>query len=80
VRGFAPGGFKNISGVLTLAIWLYGTLVLAERQSGYVIMLLGSILGAVVPIATRGEPGLWAAGLSTPAGSSFGSSHSWLSA
>jgi len=50
VRGFEPGGFKNITGVLMLVIWLYGTLVLAERRSGYIIMLLGAILGSGVPV------------------------------
>jgi len=28
-----------------LVVWPYGTLVLAERRSGYVIILLGSLLG-----------------------------------
>ena len=50
VRGFEPGGFKHISGILTLVVWLYGTLVLAERRSGYVIILLGSLLGLIVPV------------------------------
>jgi len=50
VRGFEPGGVKNISGVLMLVVWLYGTLVLAERRSGYIIILLGSILGSGVPV------------------------------
>jgi hypothetical protein len=49
-RGFEPGGVKNISGVLMLVVWLYGTLVLAERRSGYIIILLGSILGSGVPV------------------------------
>ena len=49
VRGFEPGGFKNLSGVLTLVVWLYGTLVLAERRSGYIIILLGSLLGLLMP-------------------------------
>jgi hypothetical protein len=31
-------------------VWLYGTLVLAERRSGYVIILLGSLLGLAVPV------------------------------
>ena len=44
VRGFEPGGFKNLRGVLTLVVWLYGTLVLAERRSGYIIILLGSLV------------------------------------
>ena len=50
VRGFEPGGVKNITGVLMLVVWLYGTLVLAERRSGYIIILLGSILGSGVPV------------------------------
>src|SRR5271170_8301657 len=33
-----------------LVVWLYGTLVLAERRSGYVIILLGSLLGLLVPV------------------------------
>jgi hypothetical protein len=36
--------------LIILAVWLYGTLVLAERRSGYVIVLLGSILGSGVPV------------------------------
>jgi hypothetical protein len=31
-----------------LVVWLYGTLVLADRRSGYVISLLGSLAGLVV--------------------------------
>lgn len=50
VRGFEPGGVKNLIGVLILVAWLYGTLALAERRSGYIIILLGSLLGAVVPV------------------------------
>jgi hypothetical protein len=50
VRGFEPGGVRNITGVLILVIWLYGTTVLAERRSGYIIILLGSILGSGVPV------------------------------
>jgi hypothetical protein len=50
VRGMEPGGVSNMVGVLILVVWLYGTLVLAERRSGYVIILLGSLLGSVVPV------------------------------
>lgn len=50
VRGFEPGGLKNVIGILIMVIWLYGTLVLAGRRSGYVIVLLGSILGSGVPV------------------------------
>ena len=58
VRGFEPGGFKNMIGVLTLVVWLYGTLALSERRSGYIIVLLGSLLGAVVPLAHMRGAGL----------------------
>ncbi len=50
VRGMEPGGVSNMVGVLVLVVWLYGTLVLAERRSGYVIILLGSLRGSVVPV------------------------------
>jgi hypothetical protein len=33
-----------------LVVWLYGTLMLAGKRSGYVIILLGSLLGLVVPV------------------------------
>ena len=50
VRGMEPGTLSNLTAVPILVVWLYGTLVLAERRSGYVIILLGSLLGLVVPI------------------------------
>ena len=58
VRGFEPGGFKNIRGLLILVVWLYGTLVLGERRSGYVIILLGSLLGSLMPLAHMRGAGL----------------------
>lgn len=50
VRGFEKGGVYNLTAVLIFVVWLYGTLVLAERRSGYVIIILGSILSLAVPI------------------------------
>jgi hypothetical protein len=51
VRGFEPGGLTNLVGaVLISVVWLYGTLLLAEKRSGHIIMLLGSLLSLVVPI------------------------------
>jgi membrane-bound ClpP family serine protease len=58
VRGMEPGGVKTIIGVLMLVVWLYGTLVLAERRLGYVIILLGSILGSGVPVVHMMGAGL----------------------
>ena len=52
VRGFEPGGLSNLlGGVIICVVWLFGTLVLTERRSGYIIMLLGSLLSLVVPYA-----------------------------
>jgi hypothetical protein len=51
VRGVEPGGINNlVGGSLIMVVWLYGALVLAERRSGYVIMLLGSLLSFGVSI------------------------------
>ena len=58
VRGFEPGGFKNVNGILILALWLYATLALAGRRSGYILMLLGALLGSVVPLAHMRGAGL----------------------
>ncbi len=50
VRGFEEGGVSNLIAVPILAGWLYATLVLAERRSGYVINLLLSLLALAVPV------------------------------
>ena len=50
VYGWEPGGRANlIVAVPFSVVWLYGTLVLAERRSGYIIMLLLSLSSLVVP-------------------------------
>ena len=49
-RGMSPGGLPNLFAVVIWVVWLYGTLVLAERRSGYIIILLGSLLGLGVPV------------------------------
>jgi hypothetical protein len=50
VYGYEPGGLGNlIMLVLISVVWLYGTLVLFERRSGYIIMFLLSLFSLVVP-------------------------------
>jgi len=44
-RGMEPGTLSAFGGVVILVVWLAGTLVLGERRSGYIISLLGGILG-----------------------------------
>ena len=58
VRGIEPGKLPTIFGVLILVVWLYGTLALAGRRSGYVLMLLGAIFGSGVPILHMTGAGL----------------------
>jgi hypothetical protein len=50
VRGMEPGTISNLIAVPILVIWLYATLVMVEKRSGYVIILLGSLLGLLVPV------------------------------
>ena len=50
VRGMEPGTLFDLIVLPILAVQLYGTLVLAGRRSGYVILLLVSLLELVVPV------------------------------
>jgi hypothetical protein len=50
VFGMASPRFASLFAVLVFVIWLYGTLVLAERRAGYIIILLASLLGLLVPV------------------------------
>jgi len=50
VRGMEPGTLFDLIIVPILAAWLYGALVLSERRSGYIIVLVASLLGLLVPI------------------------------
>lgn len=50
VRGMEPGTLSDLIVVPILVLWLYGTLVLPERRWGYVIVLVGSLLGMLVPV------------------------------
>lgn len=58
VRGMEPGGLNMLVAVLIMLVWLYGTLVLAGRRSGYIIMLVGAILGTGIPILHMSGVGL----------------------
>lgn len=49
IRGYMGGGAANLAVVPVAVVWLYGTLMLGERRSGHVIMLLGSVLALVIP-------------------------------
>jgi hypothetical protein len=48
--GTSEAGGLTLIAVPILVVWLYGTLVLAERRSGHVIMLIGALLGMGMPV------------------------------
>ena len=50
VRGISPARADNIGAVVIFVVWLVGTLALAEKRLGYVIMLLGGIFAAAMPV------------------------------
>src|SRR5438477_3946876 len=54
VRGISKAEPSNIALAVLVAL-LYGTLVLAERRSGYVIMLLVGLFAAAMPVMHRSE-------------------------
>ena len=49
VRGISKAESSNIA-LAVLVVLLYGTLVLPERRSGHVIMLLVGLLAAAMPV------------------------------
>jgi hypothetical protein len=57
-RGMESGRMDSIGGIVILVVWLVGTVLLAERRSGYIITLLGGILGVGVLILHMQGAGL----------------------
>jgi hypothetical protein len=49
--GTPEAGGLTLVAVPILAIWLYGTLLLPQRRSGHIIMLIGSLLAILMPVA-----------------------------
>jgi hypothetical protein len=49
VRGFEKGQLSNLTAIPICVVWLYATLVLAERRSGYVTLFVLSLLALGVP-------------------------------
>jgi len=50
VFGMEKGGALNLVTLPILTLWLYGTLLLSEKRWGYIIMLLGGLLGLLMPV------------------------------
>ena len=50
VFGIEKGGREILVGVLILAVYLYGAVGLPERLAGYIILLLGGLASAALPV------------------------------
>jgi len=71
VRGLERGGPSTFVGVAILAVWLYGTLVLVDRRSGHVIILVASTLASGVPVIHMRGAGLLGGGIAGSSGVFF---------
>jgi len=49
VRGISKAESSNIA-LVVLVVFLYGTLVLADRRSGHVLMFLVGLLATIIPV------------------------------
>ena len=56
VFGIEEGGRDILVGVLILAVYLYGALGLPERLAGYIVLLLGGLASAALPVLHTGRP------------------------
>jgi hypothetical protein len=50
VSGIEKGGLSNLLAVPICVVWLYATVVLAGRRSGYIIVLVASLLSTGIPV------------------------------
>ncbi len=54
--GTPEAGGSTLVAVPILTLWLCGTLLLAERRSGHIIMLVGSLIGILMPVLHAMSP------------------------
>lgn len=58
VHGWEQGTLSNLYALPICVVWLYGTLLLRERPSGYIIMLIGSLLSLGIPVIHMSGKGI----------------------
>jgi hypothetical protein len=71
VRGFEKGGLSNLTTIPICVLWLWGTLVLAGRRSGYIIVLLLSFLSLGIPYLHMRGKGVGVASIANSSGGGF---------
>lgn len=72
VRGFAPGKFSNLIPIVFMVVWLYVTmLVAAERRSGYIVILVLSLLASGIPVIHMSGAGMAGGRIANSSGAFF---------
>jgi hypothetical protein len=66
-RGLEPGTMTASGGLLILAVWLSATIVFPERRLGLVLIFVGALLAAGVPVLHMQGRGLVAGRYATNA-------------
>jgi hypothetical protein len=70
-RGMEAGTLSALGGVVILVVWLSGTLVLGDRRSGYIITLVGGILGLGVLVLHMSGRGMVGGRIATNSSGAF---------
>ena len=70
-RGFEAGDLGDYAGVLMLAAWLFGALALPGQRAGFVLLMLGALLGTVMTLAHMRGAGLGPKFGDTPGGFAY---------
>jgi len=71
-RGMEPGRLNMVIPIFVMGGWLYGALALSGRRSGYIILLLGAIIGTGIPILhMSGASGLVSSRIANSRGAFF---------
>jgi hypothetical protein len=68
VLGFSAGGLTNLLGIAILVVYLCGALLLSGRRTGLVIVLIGAIIAAGMPVIHMSGAGV---GVKRSAGAFF---------
>jgi hypothetical protein len=68
VLGFAGGGLENLVGIAILVVFLCGAVLLGDRRSGLIIVLLGSVFAMGMPVIHMSGAGV---GVKRSAGAYF---------
>ncbi len=58
VYGWEPGTLTNLYALPIFVVWLYGSLLVSERLSGHIIMLVGSLMALGIPMIHMSGKGI----------------------